>query len=292
MTSRIVDVCKPLIGVVHLPPLPGSPGYARRPYPMVHGKTWGFNDIVEYAVGEALKYEEAGFDAVIVENYGDKPYSMRASPGQVAALSVVAREVAKSVSMPVGVNLLRNSGYEIIYVAYVSRSKFIRINSLCESRVTGEGIMRPAAYDVARAVSELNLYSDLFRGDFTILADVDVKHSRPLGSRYDVREATRDCIERSGLQLGAIIATGSHTGEEPEPGYVEEIASVARSLNVKVFVGSGVSLDNLPSYWKAADGFIVGSSVKIGGITENPVSVEKAKSMVKLAQHYRKLTKC
>ncbi|MGH7161872.1 MAG: BtpA/SgcQ family protein, partial [Planctomycetota bacterium] len=53
----------PVLGVVHLLPLPGSPRYAG-----------GIDAVVARAVKDARAYAAGGADAVIVENYGDAPF--------------------------------------------------------------------------------------------------------------------------------------------------------------------------------------------------------------------------
>ena len=286
--DRVFDSCKPLIGVVHLPPLPGSPGYQRRLFPRVGGRRWGLREIIDYAVEEARKYEEAGFDGVIVENYGDQPYQVSVGAGQAAAMARVVSRVVESVGIPVGVNLLRNSGYEAVYVAYVSGARFVRVNNLCEVRVSTEGMLMPALGGVARAVSELGLYDDLEEGSFAILADVDVKHSYPITHGVRASRIVGECLARAGFRIAAIVATGGETGEEPSIEHVEELASAATASGSRLIVGSGVSPHNLSKYWRLADGFIVGTHVKVGDFVENPVSLEKARLLATLVRHYRR----
>ena len=288
----LYDICKPLIGVVHLPPLPGSPGYKRSQYPRIHGRKWDMGDIIEYAVEEARKYYDAGFDGVILENYGDRPFRITASPGQAISLALVASEVNKAVPIRVGVNVLRNSAYEALYIAYTAKLSMIRVNNMCEVRVSPEGIMEPAAHRLARAAAELDAFDHLSSGRIVVFADVDVKHSTRIGGEYDLRETVSDCIERAGASIGYVVATGSRTGSEPDLELVEVIASAAKPLGSRVAIGSGVSQDNIATYWKIADAFIVGSSVKVGGHAENPVSTEKARNLVRLVHRYRKILPC
>ncbi|MCE4611621.1 MAG: BtpA/SgcQ family protein [Desulfurococcales archaeon] len=283
----LMGKCKPLIGVVHLPPLPGSPGYRVRRWPPGAGRRWSIEDIVEYAVSEARSYVESGFDAVIVENYGDTPYPKRPTPLQVAAMARVVSEVVRAIGGGrVGVNMLRNGAAEAIAVAVASGAGFVRVNSLCETRLTPEGLIEPEAQRVAWALRAVDALDD---APIQVLADVDVKHSYPL-AKYSVKEAVKDCIERSGVPLAAVIVTGSATGEEATPVDVEEAASAARPYGVAVVVGSGVSTANLPRYWHSADGFIVGSSVKVGGVPWNPVDREKASALAALASQYRRFS--
>ncbi len=288
----VFSVCKPLIGVVHLPPLPGSLGYRRARFPDVGGSIWDIEDIVGYAINQAKVYESTGFDGVIIENYGDKPYSVRASLGQVVAMTRVVSSVVKSISIPVGVNMLRNSSYEAFYVAYITGAKFIRVNNLCEFRVSQEGVLRPEARRLSRALGELLAYEDLYNGRLLVMADINVKHSSPMLQGQSLQDIVRDCIERCGIPLYSIITTGARTGEEPGYDRVEEILPIVKDLGVQLYIGSGITHTNISKYWSVADGFIVGTSVKIGGRAENPISEEKATSLVKLVKHIREVIGC
>lgn len=288
----LFNACKPLIGVVHLPPLPGSPGYARRSYPSGIGKTWRIDEIYDYAKREAKKYEEAGFDAVIIENYGDKPYSIRATPGQIASITGITREIVSSLSIPVGISLLRNSPYESIYAAFVAGALFIRVNNLCEHRVSPEGVLVPSLQELAKAVAELDLYSSLSKGEFEILADIDVKHSRPLTTGYNLSEVALECLDRAGIPISAIVATGPRTGVPPGKDYLNSLKTILKPFKTRLIIGSGVSTENVSEYWRYSDGFIVGSSVKLGGETENVVSIDKARRLADIVKRYREVWPC
>ncbi|MFN4045719.1 MAG: BtpA/SgcQ family protein [Acidilobaceae archaeon] len=284
--------CKPLIGVIHLPPLPGSPGYRRSRFPDVGGSVWSIEKIVEYAVSQAKIYENAGFDGVIIENYGDKPYNVRAGAGQAAALSRIVYSTVREVSIPVGVNVLWNSGYEAVYVAHVSGASFIRVYNLCELRVSQEGILYPEARRVAKALGELGAYEDIYSGNLSIMTDVSTRQTIMQQQPIDMRAIIRDCVERCGIPIHAIIISGARIGEEPGYDATEAARTVTRDIYVKLFMGSGVSHINISKYWELVDGFIVGTSVKLGNRVENPVSEEKAASLAKLVKHYRSAIGC
>lgn len=254
---------KPLIGVVHLPPLLS-----------LHRLGRGVEDTVDYALVEARKYEEAGFDAVIIENYGDKPYHVEWGDHLLTSLlTAVTRELSRSLSIPVGVNVLRNDPLAALSAAYAGGGRFVRVNAFCEPRVSGEGLLQPAAAMVADIREKL---------DRTILvfADVDVKHSIPLTEKQ--HRLLADCASRS-LADGFIVS-GPHTGEPPPPGYVASMRSALQPY--PVLLGSGVSAGNLKAYWSLADGFIVGTSVKIG-TAETRVDTGKARRLASIVRELR-----
>ncbi|KSW12218.1 hypothetical protein CF15_05535 [Pyrodictium occultum] len=255
---------KPLIGVVHLPATPSSP--------RGHGDV---ERLVEYTVNEAGKLEEAGFDAVIIENYGDKPFAVAGRDDVLTAvLSVVAREVVRSTKLPVGLSVLRNNASIALAVAYATGARFIRLNAYCDTRLSPEGLLAPAAREVEQMRKQLDRHIMVF-------ADIDVKHSYPLGS-YDLGAVLSDCVERG--YMDAVIASGQATSRPPDPGYV---AFIKRGSPKPVLLGSGLRQENLQLYWNIVDGFIVGSSIKYGGRTANPIDPEKAKRLAEAVRELR-----
>ena len=256
---------KPVIGVVHLLPLPGSPYY--------HGD---FEKVVKRALNDAKKLEKAGVDAIIVENYGDKPYPIRVrDPLTIAAMSVIVKRIVDEVEIPVGVNLLRNSGPEALAIAYATGATFIRVNSYCETRLAPEGILEPVMREIELLRSRLTQH-------ILVLADIDVKHSLPLTSS-SIAHVAAECVERG--YPDALIVTGSRTGSPPTPG---EVATVKRVIgNLPLLVGSGITVENVDAYWNIADGFIVGTYFKRGGVTTAEVDPSRVKTFMEKIQRLR-----
>jgi len=231
---------KVLVCVIHLPPLPGAPRWT---------SSVDVESLVDFAVNCAREAEEGGADAVIVENYGDNPFSKRVTdPLTIASMTVIVREVVKSVSVPVGVNLLRNSCPEAVAIAYAAGASFIRCNMYCEVAVCPEGLVEPVAHEVIKLKTYL-------RTGIEVLADILVKHATPL-HKLSLRDLVEDCVAR--CLADAIIVTGSRTGEPPDPDLLNEILRYSR---VPVFVGSGITPQNIKLY-RAAHGFIVGTYIK------------------------------
>ncbi len=124
--------------------------------------------------------------------------------------------------------------------------------------MTDQGLVEGIAHDLMRDRALLGA------GKIKVLADVNVKHSTPLGSAR-LNDEVCDLVERAGAD--GLIVTGSATGR---PTDVDELETVkAAAGDCPVFVGSGVSPESVESYRRLADGFIVGSYFKIGGeVTE------------------------
>jgi len=255
---------KPVIGVVHLPPLPGSPDYMG-----------SFEDVLERAVRDVKNLVENGVDAIIVENFMDTPYSIRVrNPETIAAFSIISWELKKIVDCPIGLNLLRNSGPEAYAIACIINADFIRVNALVEHIWAPEGLLTPVAREIMLKRRSLNCY------DVAVFADVNVKHGKPV---MDLDMAVREAITRG--KADAVIVTGKHTSEPPDPSTAYYVKSIS---DKPVVIGSGITPDNIRLYWDLADGFIVGTYFKVKSITTNPVDPSKVRRLMTLVNKLRK----
>ncbi len=245
-----------VIGALHLPPLPGSPRFRSRDDFM--------SELMDFALRNARRLEEAGFDAVILENFNDNPFRARVRDVRtISAITLIAYDVSRSLSIPVGVNILRNSCPEAAAIAIIANLSFIRCNAYCEALVSAEGVLRPLAREVQMVFS-------YFNRKVKVLADVLVKHATPL-HRFSVEDLVHDCVER--CLADAIVVTGSRTGKEPDLKLVRKVVECSR---VPVLVGSGMTSENVRMY-AMASGFIVGTYVKD---VNGEVNVERAKRFV------------
>lgn len=232
-----------LIGVVHLLPLPGSPGDA------------GLDLALATAEADARAWLEGGADALIVENFGDVPFEAnRVAPVTVAAMTrAVERVVGLAGDRPVGVNVLRNDAAAALSIAHCCGARFIRVNVHVGAAVTDQGLIQSRAAETLRLRRALGAEVDIW-------ADVQVKHAEPL-VQSDLRREALDAVER-GL-ADALIVTGPATGETPELGRID---TVRRALpGIRLLAGSGVTPDVGFALRDRVDGAIVGSWVKDGG---------------------------
>ena len=242
-----------LFGMIHLDPLPGSPGFSG-----------DFQQILANALADASALVDAGFDALMVENYNDVPfYADRVPAVTVASMCRCINAIRIAFpSTPIGVNVLRNDGLSALSIAYSCEAHFIRVNVLSGASVTDQGLIESRAAELLRM-------RKAWDSKIEILADVGVKHAVPL-DLSELGPAARDTAYR-GLADALIvsgIATGSPTSEL-------DIETVRRAVPDRpVLVGSGVTLDNFnPS---TADGFIIGTAIK----EEGRVSNKKARQIV------------
>ncbi len=252
----------PIIGVVHLLPLPTS---AR----------WGgsLKAVIERAEQEATALAAGGVDGIIVENFFDAPFTKdQVNPAVISAMTLIVDRIMNLVVVPVGINLLRNDAKGALAIASCVDAQFIRVNVLNGIMATDQGLIEGNAYDILRFRRELG-------SDVAILADVLVKHARPLGTP-NLTTAVQDTIER-GLADGVILS-GWATGSPPSLEDLELASAAAKGT--PVFIGSGANWDNIGQLMQAADGAIVASSLKRNGVITEPIDPIRVAQFIEAAR--------
>lgn len=253
-----------LIGMLHLPPLPGSPRFGG-----------SMRDVMQRVMADAHALTSGGIELLMLENFGDSPFFPGTVPNvTVAHMTAIAERIkAAFPTTRLGINVLRNDGCAALAIAQAVGADFVRVNVLCGARVTDQGLITGIAHDLLRLRASLNAEQ------IAILADVDVKHSAPLGPR-DIVDEVHDLIERGGAD--AVIVSGNATGRPVDLTQLARVAAVAGQK--PVLIGSGANGATLPQLLKHAAGAIVGTSLKVGGHVDAPVDTVRVRELVTIAQ--------
>jgi len=232
-----------LVGVIHLPALPSSP-LAAMP----------LEDIVQRATIEAAALQKAGFNALILENFGDVPfYPSEVPPLVVACMTACAREVRRAASIPLGINVLRNDPRAALAVAVASNANFIRINVHCSARLTDQGWVDGQAHVTVRERHALGA------DKIALYCDVDVKHAAPIAPR-DIGDEAEELAERA--MADAVLVTGAGTGKSVR---FDDLKTVRARVKVPVLAASGVTVDSIAETLAVSDGVIIGSALRRDG---------------------------
>jgi membrane complex biogenesis BtpA family protein len=250
---------KLLIGVVHLKPLPGAPGYRG-----------DLQNIRKLAVADAQNYQRGGAHAVFIENFGDVPFTKgRVGPETVAAMAVIGFAVREAIDLPIGFNVLRNDAAAALALCAACGGNFIRVNVLTGAMLTDQGLIEGQAFETMRLRTRLCPQVEVF-------ADVHVKHAVPMGN-WTIEDSARDTLER-GLADGVIVS-GSGTGKAADQSDVQRVRRACPGS--PLFLGSGVTLENIKTFLPIADAFIVGSSLKKAGKLMNPVDPKRVNQLLR-----------
>lgn len=227
-----------VFGMVHLHALPGAPLFR------------SVDEVIDAALADARAIRDGGCDGLAIENFGDRPFTRgRVEAETVAAMTRVITLVTQEVKLPFGVNVLRNDALSALAIAAATGASFIRVNVHTGAAVTDQGIVEGDAYATLRKRAAL-------APDVLIFADYLVKHATPLGE-----VSAKDLRER-GL-ADALIVTGSETGAAADPARLRSL----RELDAPLLLGSGLTAENAGDF-PDADGAIVGTSLKTGGVVD------------------------
>lgn len=243
------------VGMIHLPPLPGSPCW-----------DGDMGAVRAAALRDAAALCEGGFGAFMVENYHDVPFHPGTVPAAtVAALTAVAAELRREFpERLLGINVLRNDVDAALAVAAATGAHFVRCNVHVGAAVTDQGMIEGRAWRTMRRRRELGL-------DVGVMADVSVKHARPLVGR-PLDEEARD-LRLRGL-ADAVIVTGPATGAGADPADVRTVRDALPDC--PLLVGSGVTPRTVDEILPTADGVIIGSALQHDGV----VSAERTAEFV------------
>ena len=249
---------KPLVGMVHLPPLPGSPRDDGR----------GMEAILRQAVADAQALEAGGADAMMVENFFDAPFCKESLPPHtLAALTRAVAAVREVTTLPIGVNALRNDARAALAIAHVCGAQFVRINVYVGAAVTDQGIIEGAARAAILYRRELN-------ANVAIWADIFVKHAAQLGMS-SLEDAAKDAVLR-GL-ADALIVTGTATGAATDPETARRVKETLPST--PLLIGSGFNVQTAAALLAYADGAIVGTSLKRDGLVSEAVDAARVRAL-------------
>ena len=254
-----------LIAMIHVGALPGTP----------RSKS-SVAEIAASAVSEAKVLADGGVDAIMLENMHDVPYLNRqVGPEIVAAMTAICAAVRQAVALPLGVQILAGANREALAVAHAAGCQFVRCEGFVFAHVADEGLMPEAD-----AGPLLRYRKMIGAEDVAILADVKKKHSSHAITADVSLAETAQAAEFFGAS--AVVVTGPATGR---PTSVDDLASVRKAVNIPVFVGSGVTPENVKSLASHAHAFIVGSYLKKDGHWANPPDPSRAERIMNIVKN-------
>jgi len=257
---------KQVFGMVHVGALPGTPQHRLN-----------LTQITEQATREAKLLQASGFDGIIMENMHDIPYLNREVGAEIiASMTVVCKAVREVTSCDLGIQVLAGANKAALAIALACDFDFIRAEGYVFSQISDEGMMNADA-------GELQRYRRLIGAEkIKIYCDIKKKHSAH-AITADVPIADMAKAAEFFLADGVIV-TGSCTGIAA---CKIELASVNKAAKCPILIGSGLTSGNLEEYWELADGFIVGSYLKKGGIWSNTLDKERCRRFIEKVTQLR-----
>lgn len=262
----IFPVRKPVIGMVHVPALPGTPG-----------NRLTVNSIIKQCVNEAEILENNGLDGLMIENMHDIPYlNRKAGPEIVGMMTVIGKEIRRSTKLPCGIQILAGANKEALAAALSANLDFIRAEGFVFAHHADEGYMDSDAGELLRYRKQINAEKIL------IFTDIKKKHSsHAITSDISIKDTA---IAAGFFLSDGLIITGKTTGSSTEP---DDLIKVKESVKLPVLVGSGITKSNISDYFPLADGFIVGSWLKKDGLWTNDPDPERIRKLMNRVEQLR-----
>lgn len=257
--QSLFGVPRALIGTIHAQALPGTP----------HSR-FAVNEIAEMAAAEAEIYAEAGFHGLILENTHDRPYVKGAANGPeiIAAMSIVGAAIRRASPLPLGIQVLAGANRAAIAIAHSCGASFVRAEGFVFAHVADEGFIESSAGDLLRYRRAIGAENVL------VFGDVKKKHSaHAITADVDIAETAKAA---EFFSIDGVVVSGAATGSPADP---DEVQAVSDVVGVPTLIGSGITPENIARY-RAADAFIVGSSVKSDGVWSGRLDLVRTRAVV------------
>jgi uncharacterized protein len=258
--NNIFNQDKPVIAMIHLQALPGTPKNQLKP-----------EQIIENALAEAQILFNNRVDALMIENMHDVPYTKgKASPEVIAIMAIVAHQIKQKFQIPVGMQILAGANCDAIGAAFGAGIDFIRAEGFVYGHLADEGYFDSCAAELLRYRKNIGALQ------VAIFTDIKKKHSsHAITNDVSIVETAK--ATELFLSDGLVI-TGCSTGIEPSE---TELKEVKKNSVLPIIIGSGINIENIDRYYPLADAFIIGSHFKINGLWPNNVDEEKVARFVK-----------
>ncbi|MEB8345396.1 BtpA/SgcQ family protein [Flavobacteriaceae bacterium KMM 6898] len=254
---------KPIIGMIHLKALPGTPK-----------NTLNTSDIINAALQEADVYKKAGINAIMIENMHDVPYLKNGVGHEISSImTLIGYLIKQRTKLPVGIQILAGANREALAAAKAADLDFIRAEGFVFAHVADEGIIEAQAGELLRYRKKIGA------DGIALFTDIKKKHSSHAITK-DI--SLLDTAKAAQFFLSdGVIVTGDHTGVAAS---VDELKTL-NGLAIPVLIGSGITKDNVSDYWPLCNGMIVGSYFKKEGFWENDLDDNRVSEFMKLVRN-------
>jgi hypothetical protein len=267
LLERTFGVPKPVIGMLHLPGLPGRPW---------HDPVAGVARAVDIVGRDLATLQDAGIDGVLFCNEADIPYQLRVGPEVVAAMAAVVGQLRRDIRVPFGVNLLWDA-IASLAVARATGATFVRevMTGVYESDL---GMIEPHIGEIAGYRTAIGA------GNVLLFDNIAPEFASAIGRRSIAQRAKGAAF----LGVDAILISGPAAGTAFEMPDLQAAKDAVPEL--PVIANTGVRADRIADIFAVADGAIVGTSLKVDGVTWNAVDPDRARALVDAARAARAVT--
>jgi len=256
----------PIIGLLHLRPLPGDPFF---------GPGDSIQNVIDTARTDLSALQEGGVDGVLVTNEFSLPYEKKVSAVTTASMAMVIGALSSQFTVPFGAEAIYD-GDATIELCAATGASFTR----CLFTGAWAGDLGLIDRDVARTLRlKRALGLDQLRLFYFVTSEGEVF----LNDRPTVEIAKTLLFN---CRPDALVVGGSAPGQNPGP---ELLRTVKQAVGeVPVVCGTGCRPDNVAEILAAGNGAFVGTALKRDGKFENSVDAARVKAFMDRVKEIRK----
>lgn len=260
---------KAIIAMCHFQAMPGDPDYDSKK---------GMKYVVDCARHDLLALQKGGVDAVMFSNEFSLPYLTKVRTETVASMARVIAELMPDIKVPYGVNCLWDP-YASLELAVAVDAKFVR-EIFTGVYASDFGLWNTNCGDVVRhqhaiGAEKVKRIFNIVPEAAKYLADRDIRSI----AKSTVFNCKPDALAVSGLIAGA--GTDS-----------QDLSAVKKTVpKTVVFANTGCKKETIESFLKIADGAVVGTTFKRGGVFENEVDEKRVREFMDVVKKFRKSIK-
>ena len=227
---------KPIIGLVHIQPLPGDPFYRGE----------GMDAVIQRAKADLQALQDGGVDGVLFTNEFSMPYEKHVSPVTLAAMGMVIGAMKSSIRVPFGAEAIFD-GDATISLCAATEAAFTR----CLFTGVWAGDFGMVDRDIAVTLRLKNAYR---LDDLKLFYFVTSEGDACVGDRKtaDIAESLLFNCRPDALVVGGVAA-----GSGPAGKLLEQVSGVAKET--PVVCGTGCKRENIEYVLSRCSGALAGN---------------------------------
>lgn len=270
--SKIFKVKKPIIGMLHLDYLEGQ-------------NFKGLDIVIQKALIDVKNLEKGGIDGILIENWKENSIGEFVSSETARNFMKVCKKLSKNIHIPFGINVLNNDYKVAFSVAKETGASFVELDVFVDDVESDfenniEAINKP--FQIHPNPKRIIAFAKSIGTDnIPLFVFVQPKHYKMLDKEKSIQTSVKEVIKYG---ASAVLVT-KHTGFAPTVDLIKEAKSA--SSDTPVGIGSGFSAENAKDFLKVVDFAVVGTSVKVSNITDNPVDIHKVLNLMKIVKAER-----
>jgi uncharacterized protein len=254
----IFNVRKPIIAMCHLNALPGDPSY---------DPAGGMKAVIDWARKDLHALQDGGVDAVMFSNEFSLPYLTKVHTVTVAAMARIIGELMPEIRIPFGVNVLWDPTASLD-LAVSTGARFVR-EIFSGVYASDFGLWNPNCGEIVRHQHAIGAEK------VKLLFNIVPEAAQYLGGR-DVVDIARSTVFNH--RPDALCVSGLIAGAQTDAGVLGRVKKVVPET--PVFANTGVRIENVAEQLGIADGAVVGTTFKYGGVFENHVDQARVRAFM------------